>query len=86
MPFYPSMEEVLDNTMQSYISGFIYSTLIDSFCCEQEARMTAMSSANENAEELLNELSTQYNRVRQAQITQEIIEISGGARAHNERK
>ncbi len=86
LQFYPSIEEVLNNTMKSYISGYIYSALIDSFCCEQEARMTAMSSANENAEKLLSELQTRYNRVRQAQITQEITEISGGARALKERK
>ena len=45
------------NIMQSYVSGFIYSALIDSFCSEQNARMTAMDSANSNAEKLLAELS-----------------------------
>ena len=67
--------------MQSYVSGFIYSALVDSFCSEQNARMTAMSSANQNAENILSELSLQYNRVRQAAITQEITEVSAGARA-----
>ena len=67
--------------MQSYISGYIYSALVDSFCCEQEARMQAMNSANDNAIKLLDELSIQYNRVRQAGITQEITEISAGAKA-----
>lgn len=86
LQFYPSISEVLNNTMQSYISGYVYSALIDSFCCEQEARMSAMSSANENAEKLLAELSTLYNRVRQAQITQGITEIAGGARSLKERK
>lgn len=86
LQFYPSIAEVLNNTIKSYISGYIYSALIDSFCCEQEARMSAMSSANENAEKLLSELQTQFNRVRQAQITQEITEVSGGARALKERK
>ena len=79
--FVPSVEVVLDSVMQSYISGFIYSALIDSFCSEQNARMTAMDSANKNAEKLLSELSLRYNRERQAQITQEITEISAGARA-----
>lgn len=65
----------------TYVSGFIYSALIDSFCSEQNARMTAMDAANQNAEELLGELSLQYNRVRQAAITQEITEISAGAAA-----
>ena len=72
---------VLDNIMESYISGFIYSALIDSFCSEQNARMTAMDAANRNAEKLLGELSLQYNRVRQAAITQEITEVSAGAKA-----
>ena len=72
---------VLNSMMPSYISGFIYSALIDSFCCEQNARMTAMDSANQNAEKLLGELSLEFNRVRQAAITQEITEVSAGARA-----
>ena len=52
----------------SYVSGFIYSALLDSFCSEQNARMTAMDAANQNAEELLAGLKLQYNRVRQAAI------------------
>ncbi len=79
--FLPDVKSVLNNMMQSYVSGFIYSALIDSFCCEQNARMTAMDNANRNAEKLLGELSLQYNRVRQAAITREITEISAGARA-----
>ena len=81
LEFVPSVTAVLDSIMQSYVSGFIYSALIDSFCSEQNARMTAMDAANQNAEELLGELSLQYNRVRQAAITQEITEISAGAAA-----
>ena len=79
--FVPSVEAVLNNVMRSYISGFIYSALIDSFCSEQNARMTAMDAANQNAEKLLQELSLEYNRVRQAAITQEITEVSAGAKA-----
>ena len=75
-----------ESVMQSYISGFIYSALIDSFCSEQNARMTAMDSANKNAEKLLSELSLNYNRERQALITQEITEISAGARAQKRGK
>ncbi|MCI8909444.1 MAG: ATP synthase F1 subunit gamma [Oscillibacter sp.] len=84
--FLPDVKTVLNNMMPSYVSGFIYSALIDSFCCEQNARMTAMDSANQNAETLLGELSLQYNRVRQAAITQEITEISAGAKAQRQRK
>ena len=79
--FYPSVEAVLNNMIPSYVSGFIYSALLDSFCSEQNARMTAMDAANRNAEELLGTLKLQYNRVRQAAITGEITEISAGAAA-----
>ena len=84
--FYPDVGTVLDSVMRSYVTGFIYSALIDSFCCEQNARMTAMDNADRNAEKLLGELSLQYNRVRQAAITQEITEISAGARAQRQKK
>jgi len=83
--FLPDVQSVLDSMIPSYVSGFIYSALIDSFCCEQQARMTAMDSANQNAEELLGELSMDFNRVRQSAITQEITEISAGARAQRSR-
>ena len=76
-----NVNAVLDGMMHSYVAGFIYSALIDSFCSEQNARMTAMDAANRNAEKLLGELSLQYNRVRQAAITQEITEVSAGAKA-----
>ena len=82
--FVPDVQAVLDSMMPSYVSGFIYSALIDSFCCEQNARMTAMDSANRNAENLLGDLSLEFNRVRQAAITQEITEVSAGARAQRQ--
>ena len=58
----------------------------DSFCSEQSARMTAMNAADQNAEELLKDLSVQYNRARQAAITQEITEVSAGERAQRSKK
>ena len=70
--------------MHSYLAGFVYSTLIDSFCSEQSARMSAMDAANRNAEELLSSLSLQYNLARQAAITQEITEVTAGARAQKQ--
>ena len=79
--FSPSISSVLNNVMQSYVSGFIYSALVDSFCSEQNARMTAMNSANQNAEKIIDSLSVQFNLVRQAAITQEITEVSSGAKA-----
>lgn len=79
--FQPSIEQVLDNIVPSYVTGFIYSALIDSFCSEQNARMNAMDSANRNAQGLLDELSVQYNHIRQSAITQEITEVSSGAKS-----
>lgn len=79
--FDPSIEIVLDNIVPSYVTGFIYSALIDSFCSEQNSRMNAMDSANRNAQKLLDELSVQYNHIRQSAITQEITEISSGAKS-----
>ena len=82
----PSVEVVLENIIRSYVAGFIYSALVDSFCSEQHARMTAMKAANDNEEKLISELSVQYNRMRQAEITQEITEVAAGARAQLKNK
>lgn len=79
--FIPSVHEVLDNIIPNYLVGYVYSALIDSFCSEQNARMMAMDNANRNAGELLDQLRLDYNHARQSAITQEIIEVSSGARA-----
>ncbi|MBP5494399.1 MAG: ATP synthase F1 subunit gamma [Lachnospiraceae bacterium] len=84
--FYPNAREALDNMISSYITGIIYGALVDSFCSEQSARMNAMESANRNAEELIEKLTVQYNHTRQAAITQEITEVSAGARAKKKKK
>lgn len=76
--FSPSIDDVFNNIIPSYVAGFIFSALIDSYCCEQSSRMTAMKTANDNAAELLEKLSLQYNHLRQAEITSEITEISAG--------
>lgn len=85
--YYPSLGNVLNNVMPGLLCGYIYSALVDSFCAEQNERMSAMDSSNRNADKLLSELSIEYNRVRQAAITQEITEVSAGAKAmKNKRK
>ena len=84
--FSPSVEKVLNSIIPGYVSGFIYAALVDSFCSEQNARMTAMDSASRNADKMLKELTTHYNRVRQAAITQEITEISAGEKAQKAKK
>lgn len=79
--FLPSPDAVLDGVVPSYLMGFIYGCLTESFCSEQQARMTAMKSAGDNAEAMLKMLQVQYNKVRQAAITNEMIEITAGVRA-----
>lgn len=67
--------------MYNYITGIVYGALVESFTCEQNSRMIAMQSATDNAKAILRELSIEYNRIRQAEITQEITEIIAGAKA-----
>ncbi len=80
----PSPAELLNIVIPDYLSGFIYSALVESYASENFARMQAMDSANKNGEELLNSLSLQYNRQRQAKITQEITEVAAGAKARRQ--
>lgn len=84
--FRPNIEEALEGIVPSYIMGIVYGALIDSFCSEQNARMTAMEAANRNAEELIAGLSIEFNHARQGAITQEITEISAGAKAMKKKK
>ncbi|MDR0951330.1 MAG: ATP synthase F1 subunit gamma [Oscillospiraceae bacterium] len=79
--FVPSVTEVLDAAARNYMVGFIYSALTDSFCSEQNARMTAMDAAGRNADKMLDTLGKQYQRSRQEEITRELTEISAGAKA-----
>ncbi len=81
MNFEPSPEEVLKQIMPKYLSSVIYGALKESVASEHGARMTAMDSATNNANEMIDKLALQYNRARQASITQEITEIVGGAEA-----
>ncbi len=85
MTFLPDPETVFNTMVPSYITGFIYGTLIESYCSEHNARMLAMQTAGDSAAKMLRELSVQYNRARQAAITQEITEVVGGAAASREK-
>ena len=78
--YIPSPEAVLDSIVPNYIQGMIFGALVESYCSEQSARMTAMESASDNAKDMLKKLSLNYHRARQAAITQEITEVAGGAR------
>ena len=82
----PDVKTVLERIMQSYLVGYVYSALVNSYSSEQSARMMAMDSANDNASELLDQLRLEYNHLRQNAITQEITEISSGARSLRSKK
>ena len=77
----PSAGFVFKRLVPMYLEGILYATVVDSFASEQGARRTAMESATDNANEMIDGLNLQYNRARQAAITQEISEIVGGAEA-----
>ncbi len=80
--FEPSMEEVLkDNLIPLYLQNVFYQVLIEASAAELAARMNAMTNASNNARDLINSLTLVYNKARQASITQEILEIVGGAEA-----
>ncbi|SEA17459.1 F-type H+-transporting ATPase subunit gamma [Lachnospiraceae bacterium NK3A20] len=82
----PSPEVLLDHIVPDFVSGYVYSALVESYCAEHSSRMEAMDSANKNGQQLLQELSLMFNRERQAAITQEITEVAAGAKARNEQK
>ena len=84
--FRPSPEEVMNRIVPRYIEGFVYGALVESYSCEQNARMMAMEAATKSAKDMLHELSILYNRARQAAITQEITEVIAGAKSQKKKK
>ena len=84
--FSPSPEAVLESIVPNYVTGYIFGALVESFCSEHNARMMAMEAANDSAKDMLHQLSIEYNRVRQAAITQEITEVVSGAKAQKRKK
>ncbi len=81
--FEPSKVEIIEALMPKSLKTQLYKAIRDSFASEHGARMTAMHKATDNAGELRDELLLQYNKARQAAITNEILEIVGGAEALN---
>ena len=79
--FEPGAEEAFAQIVPQYIAGVFYGAICESMASEQGARRTAMEAANDNAKEMIDNLSLSYNRARQAAITQEITEIAAGAQA-----
>jgi len=81
MNFEPNPEEALDMIVPKYITSLIYGALVEAVASENGARMQAMDSATNNAEDIISDLTLKYNRARQGSITQELTEIIAGAEA-----
>lgn len=81
MNYEPEAEEALGEIIPKYVNSLIYGALCEAIASENGARMQAMDSASNNAEEMIADLSLKYNRARQASITQELTEIVAGASA-----
>ena len=77
----PDAGELLDDVLGRYIESQVYRGAVENFACEMAAKMVAMKSATDNAGDIIDGLQLQYNKARQAAITQEISEIVGGAAA-----
>ena len=77
----PEAGELLNNFLMRYIESQVYRGAVENFACEMAAKMVAMKSATDNAGEIIDKLQLDYNKARQAAITQEISEIVGGAAA-----
>jgi F-type H+-transporting ATPase subunit gamma len=79
--FLPSAESILEEVVPASFKVKLFKCFLDAAVSEQVARMVAMKSATENADELIRDLSMTYNRARQGQITSELLEVMGGAEA-----
>jgi F-type H+-transporting ATPase subunit gamma len=79
--FEPAPEQIMERLLPVYVETQIYRALLESTASEQGARMTAMRNASKNAAELIDTLTLHMNRARQAEITQEILEVVAGAEA-----
>ncbi|MBM38554.1 MAG: F0F1 ATP synthase subunit gamma [Woeseia sp.] len=80
----PDASELLDDVLTRYIESQVYRGAVENFACEMAAKMMAMKSATDNAGDIIDALQMEYNKARQASITQEISEIVGGAAAVSE--
>ena len=75
----PSATELITELLPKVIKTRLYSAVLDSFASEQAARVIAMQAATENADNLIGELTLQYNKLRQQAITNEILDLAGGS-------
>lgn len=83
MEFMPNSSAIIQKIVPMFITNSIYQAILEAGASELASRMTAMSAASNNAEEMINTLTVAYNKARQGAITQELIEIVSGASAQN---
>ena len=81
MEFMPDVHHILQKIVPMYMTNIFYQALLEAQASELASRMTSMSAATTNAEKMISELSIEYNKTRQFNITQEIIEVVNGANA-----
>ena len=81
MDFVPDRHHILQKIVPMYMTNIFYQALLEAQASELASRMTAMSAATTNADKMIHDLSIEYNKTRQAAITQEIIEVVSGAGA-----
>lgn len=83
--FEPDIDTVFEHIVPNYVAGYVYGALVESFCSEHNARMMAMQTATDAAKDMLKNLDIEYNRARQAAITQEITEVVAGSKAQKKK-
>src|SRR6201999_2663905 len=76
--FEPSPEALLGYLLSHYLNIYVYQVLLNARASEQSARLVSMKNATENAESLIRDLTLEYNKLRQGNITRELLEIAGG--------
>jgi F-type H+-transporting ATPase subunit gamma len=79
--FEPNLESILPDLLKRYMEMTLYQEILESYLAEQSARMISMQNATNNAKEIIEDLKLEYNKTRQAKITSEILDITGGMTA-----
>ena len=76
--FEPVPDDVIDYLLAHYLNILVHTVLLNAKASEQSARMVSMKSATDNADDMIKDLTLEYNKLRQGRITQELLEIAGG--------
>ncbi|MDR0963190.1 MAG: ATP synthase F1 subunit gamma [Clostridium sp.] len=82
----PDSQALVDNIVPDVCRGYVFGALVESYCCEHNARMMAMDAAGKSARQIIKQLSLEYSRIRQGAITQEITEVVAGAKSQKKKR